>query len=179
MLSQASTSLARPAGRAVRAPGQLYTPDERARRDATVWTLVQGILAPVQALVCIVSTLLVVRFLITGAGEGVAIASILLKTALLYAIMITGSIWEKVVFGRWLFAEPFWWEDAVSFVVLALHTLYVAAFLLGWWDEPTRMAIALIAYAAYAINATQFLLKLRQARRDERRADAGTRAAAP
>jgi len=32
-----------------RAP--LYTPAERWRRDATVWTLVQGVLAPLQFLV--------------------------------------------------------------------------------------------------------------------------------
>lgn len=146
-----------------RGPG-LYTPEERQRRDATPWTLVQGILAPIQFLVFIVSTVLVVRFLLTGEGEGVAIASILLKTFLLYTIMITGSIWEKVVFGKWLFAEPFWWEDFVSFLVIALHTLYLAALLQGWWSTEARMVLALVAYAIYAVNATQFLLKLRAAR---------------
>jgi 3-vinyl bacteriochlorophyllide hydratase len=145
----------------------LYTAEQRARRDSTRWTLVQGVLAPVQALVCIISTVLVFRYLATGAGAGLAVASILLKTGLLYAIMVTGSIWEKIVFDKWLFAEAFWWEDLVSFLVLGLHTLYLAAFLFGWWDEPARMTLALVAYAAYAVNATQFLLKLRQARRDE------------
>ena len=142
----------------------LYTPEERQRRDATPWTLVQGILAPIQFLVFLVSTVLVVRFLMTGAGEQLAIGSILLKTVLLYTIMVTGSIWEKVVFGKWLFAEPFWWEDFVSFLVIALHTLYLAALLKGWWSTEARMILALVAYAIYAVNATQFLLKLRAAR---------------
>lgn len=142
----------------------LYTPEERQRRDATPWTLVQGILAPIQFLVFLVSTVLVVRFLLTGAGEQLAIGSILLKTLLLYTIMVTGSIWEKVVFGKWLFAEPFWWEDLVSFFVIALHTLYLAALLKGWWSSEARMVLALVAYAIYAVNATQFLLKLRAAR---------------
>jgi 3-vinyl bacteriochlorophyllide hydratase len=142
----------------------LYTPEERQRRDATPWTLVQGILAPIQFLVFIGSTILVVRFLLTGVGEGVAIASILLKTFLLYTIMVTGSIWEKVVFGKWLFAEPFWWEDFVSFLVIGLHTLYLAALLQGWWSTEARMILALVAYVIYAVNATQFLLKLRAAR---------------
>ncbi len=142
----------------------LYTPEERQRRDSTPWTLVQGVLAPIQFLVFLVSTALVVRYLLTGAGEGVAIASILLKTFLLYTIMITGSIWEKVVFGKWLFAEPFWWEDFVSFLVIGLHTLYLAALLQGWWSSEARMTLALVAYAIYAVNATQFLLKLRAAR---------------
>lgn len=145
----------------------LYTPEERQRRDTSPWTLVQGILAPIQFLVFIASTLLVLRYLSTGEGAALATASILLKTMLLYTIMITGSIWEKVVFGKWLFAEPFWWEDFFSFLVLGLHTAYLAAFLMDWWTERDRMILALVAYAAYVVNAVQFLLKLRAARLDE------------
>ncbi len=162
-----AADIQRHASASVGAPNRgaaLYTPEERQRRDATRWTLVQGVLAPIQFLVFLVSTALVVRFLMTGAGEGLAIASILLKTLLLYTIMVTGSIWEKVVFGKWLFAEPFWWEDFVSFLVIGLHTLYLAALLRGWWSSEARMGLALLAYAIYAVNATQFLLKLRAAR---------------
>jgi 3-vinyl bacteriochlorophyllide hydratase len=142
----------------------LYTDQERARRDASVWTLVQGILAPIQFLVCLVSVVLVLRYLTTGQGQASADISIIIKTFTLYTIMITGSIWEKVVFGKWLFAEPFWWEDAVSMVVIALHTTYLAMLLLNLGTVEARMLVALAAYATYAINATQFLLKLRAAR---------------
>ncbi len=78
--------------------------------------------------------------------------------------MITGSIWEKVVFGKWLFAEPFWWEDAVSMIVIALHTTYLAMLMFGIGTVEQRMLVALAAYATYMVNATQFLLKLRAAR---------------
>jgi 3-vinyl bacteriochlorophyllide hydratase len=155
----------------------LYTVEQRARRDSTRWTLVQGVLAPIQFLVFLVSTGLVLRFLLSGEGEALATASILLKTLLLYLIMVTGSIWEKAVFGKWLFAEPFWWEDFVSFIVIALHTLYLAALLRGWWSTEARMLLALVAYAVYAVNATQFLLKLRAARMDERQGAAPAAAA--
>jgi 3-vinyl bacteriochlorophyllide hydratase len=148
----------------VNAPGQLYTPEERARRDSTVWTLVQGILAPVQFLVFIVSTILVLRFLLTGAGETAAVISVVLKTLILYTIMITGSIWEKVVFGKWLFARPFFWEDMVSMLVLALHTAYLAMLLMGWGTTQEQLLLALLAYVTYVINAAQFLWKLRMAR---------------
>ncbi|MEM1314742.1 MAG: 2-vinyl bacteriochlorophyllide hydratase [Pseudomonadota bacterium] len=161
-----------------RAP--LYTPEQRARRDATVWTLVQGILAPVQFLVMLVSLVLLATFLITGEGFFAATVSVVVKTALLLTIMVTGSIWEKVVFDEWLFAKAFFWEDVVSFGVIALHLLYVWALLAGW--APTSQAwVALIAYAAYAVNAIQFLLKLRAARLDEaaRAAEAPTLSAAP
>jgi 3-vinyl bacteriochlorophyllide hydratase len=147
--------------------GGLYTPEQRAKRDATKWTLVQGILAPVQFLVCLVSAGLVLRFLATGEGLWAANLSVLIKTVLLLTIMITGSIWEKVVFDEWLFAEPFFWEDVVSMGVIALHLLYVSALFFGWFDSRTLMLIALVAYAAYIVNAIQFILKLRAARMQE------------
>ena len=142
----------------------LYTSEERARRDATVWTLVQGVLAPVQFFVFLVSGVLVVRYLQTGQGETAATFSIVLKTLLLYTIMITGCIWEKVVFGRYLFAASFFWEDVFSMLVLALHTAYLVALYTGSLSVREQMLLALAAYAAYAINATQFILKLRAAR---------------
>ena len=142
----------------------LYTPAERIRRDATRWTLVQGILAPVQFLAFAISLVLVLRFLGTGAGETAATASIVVKTMLLYAIMITGSIWEKVVFGKYLFAPAFYWEDVFSMLVLALHTAYLVALATGALGVEGRMWLALAAYATYVINAGQFILKLRAAR---------------
>lgn len=148
-------------------PAALYTPAERARRDATVWTLVQGILAPLQFLAFAVSLALVLWFLATGTGYAAATLSILVKTALLAAIMVTGAIWEKVVFGQYLFAPAFFWEDVFSFAVIALHGAYVLALWMGA-EAATQMGLALAAYAAYAINATQFLLKLRRARLEVR-----------
>ncbi len=147
-------------------PHPLYTPSQRARRDATVWTTVQGILAPVQFLVFAVSLVLVLRYLATGDGYTAATVSILLKTALLYTIMVTGAIWEKVVFGQYLFAPAFFWEDVVSFGVIALHTLYLYGLLTDSIPPMQLMLITLAAYAAYFLNATQFLLKLRRARLD-------------
>ncbi|MEM8571219.1 MAG: 2-vinyl bacteriochlorophyllide hydratase [Pseudomonadota bacterium] len=143
----------------------LYSEAERARRDNTHWTTVQGVLAPLQFVVFAVSLVLVLRFVTTGDGYEVATVSIVAKTAILYAIMVTGAIWEKVVFGQYLLAPAFFWEDVFSFVVIVLHTAYL---LLLWMqaDVGLQMAVALAAYAAYAVNATQFLLKLRAARLD-------------
>ncbi len=142
----------------------LYTPDERLRRDATRWTLVQGLLAPIQFFVFLISVVLVLRYLQTGEGETEATISIVIKTILLYTIMITGCIWEKVVFGRYLFAQSFFWEDVFSMLVLALHTAYLFALFSGSLSVKEQMLLALAAYATYIINAIQFLLKLRAAR---------------
>ncbi|MGB3554449.1 MAG: 2-vinyl bacteriochlorophyllide hydratase [Jannaschia sp.] len=143
----------------------LYTPQERARRDASVWTLIQGVLAPIQFLVFLVSLTLVLRYLATGTGYEAATLSIIVKTGFLLAIMVTGSIWEKVVFGRWLFAPAFFWEDVVSFGVIALHLTYVWMLLDGGFGPRAEMVCALAAYTAYVVNAAQFLWKLRVARR--------------
>lgn len=146
-------------------PAPLYTPEQRQRRDASPWTLVQGILAPLQFLVFLISLGLVLRFLATGEGLAAATISIVAKTMLLYTIMITGSIWEKVVFDKYLFARPFFWEDVFSMLVLGLHTAYLAALFFNLLAAQQLMWLALAAYAAYVINAGQFLIKLRAARR--------------
>ena len=142
----------------------LYNPEQRARRDATVWTLVQGILAPIQFLVCLVSLSLVLRYLLTGNGYELATISVVIKTVFLYLIMLTGSIWEKVVFGKYLFAESFFWEDVFSMLVIFLHTLYLYFLVVGEISQRGLMYLALAAYASYFINAGQFIYKLRMAR---------------
>ena len=142
----------------------LYTAAERQRRDSTRWTLVQGVLAPVQFLVFLVSLALVVRFLLSGEGAYVATVSVVIKTLVLYTIMITGSLWEKAVFDRYLFVPSFFWEDVVSMLVLALHTAYLACVFFGWLSTTGQMYLAIAAYAAYTINAAQFVWKFRLAR---------------
>lgn len=145
----------------------LYTPEERARRDATIWTLVQGVLAPVQFIVFLVSLALVLRFLATGEGYALANLSIILKTGVLYLIMVTGAIWEQRVFGRYLFAPAFYWEDMVSMAVIALHTAYVMCVVMSFGSTGMQLGIALAAYAVYLVNAGQFLWKFRLARLSE------------
>ncbi|MFM2036230.1 MAG: hypothetical protein RL459_1495 [Pseudomonadota bacterium] len=142
----------------------LYTPAQRARRDATVWTLVQGVLAPVQFLIFGISLVLVLRSLQTGGHTDWALASVVLKTLVLYTIMVTGAIWEKVVFGQYLFAPAFYWEDVVSMGVLALHTVYLWVWWQGVWNPTDQLLLALAAYFSYAINAAQYIRKLRMAR---------------
>ena len=142
----------------------LYTAEEKKRRDETIWTLVQGILAPLQFFVFLVSTYLVIRYLNTGEGYQIATISVIFKTSILMLIMVTGAIWEKVVFGQYLLAPAFFWEDIVSFFVIFLHIAYVLALWINLFSEQQLMLLALVAYVAYFVNALQFLIKLRAAR---------------
>ena len=161
--------MSHPGSAAKAIPPALYTPEQRARRDATAWTLVQGVLAPVQFVVFLVSLVLVLRCMATGEGEQWALWSVVIKTLTLYTIMVTGCIWEKVVFGQYLCAPAFLWEDIFSMLVLALHTLY----LFGWWNQnmslQQQLSVALLAYFTYCINAGQFIWKLRAARLQQAR----------
>jgi 3-vinyl bacteriochlorophyllide hydratase len=144
----------------------LYTPEQRKIRDTSVWTLIQGVLAPLQFLVFLVSITLVIRFLFTGQGYEIANLSILIKTGFLLLIMVTGCIWEKVVFGKYLFAEAFFWEDVFSMLVIALHLAYVYALFHELLAPQSLMMLALCAYVAYFINAAQFVWKLIIARKE-------------
>lgn len=167
-MSVTTTASGRIAPRGRSAGRALYSDAERARRDGTIWTMVQGILAPLQFLVFLISLGLVLRYLATGAGYDAATASIVVKTCVLIVIMITGAIWEKVVFGQYLFAPAFFWEDVVSFGVIALHCWYMIALLTGAMAPDALIYVALAAYAAYVVNAAQFVWKLRLARLDAR-----------
>jgi len=167
-LATATAPFAFSLARKTAAERPIYTPEERVRRDQTRWTMVQGVLAPIQFLAFFVSLWLILRYLVTGEGLAIAMASVVVKTLLLYAIMITGSIWERQVFGKYLFARPFFWEDVVSILVLALHTAYLVALFRDLLDPHRLMLLALAAYASYVINATQFLMKLRASRVDQR-----------
>ena len=150
----------------LRVSRSLYTPEQRIKRDKSAWTWIQGILAPIQFLVFLISLVLVLRFLATGEGQNIAIWSIVIKTATLYTIMVTGCIWEKVVFDCYLFAPAFFWEDVFSMLVLALHTAYLLALATDALSIEQLMYLALAAYATYVVNAAQFIRKLRIARLD-------------
>ena len=158
--------IGQPSGHLDRRSPRLYSAAERLRRDTTPWTLVQGILAPIQFVVFLVSLALVATYLVTGYGAAAATVSVIVKTLVLYAIMITGSIWEKAVFGRYLFARAFFWEDVVGMLVIGLHTAYLVCLATQALSLRGQMLLALAAYATYVANAAQFILKLRMARRE-------------
>ncbi len=162
--SRSGSDFRQSARKPARSAPKLYTPEEQRRRDTTPWTLVQGLLAPFQFVVFLVSLTLVLRCLATGQGTFAADVSVIAKTLTLYTIMVTGSIWEKVVFGKWLFAPAFFWEDVVSMLVIALHTAYLVMLLGKVGTVEARMLVALAGYLTYVVNAAQFLLKLRAAR---------------
>lgn len=145
----------------------MYTAEQMARRDASPWTMVQAVLAPIQFLAFIISAVLVARALVTGAGYEIANLSVLIKIALLWAITITGMIWEHEVYGQWFLAREFFWEDIGNLVAIITHNLYFVARWLGWDDQST-MGLMLFAYTTYLFNCAQFIRRGIMAGRQKR-----------
>lgn len=145
----------------------MYTPEQLERRNHSRWTRVQAILAPVQFLAFLVSFGLVARFLASGQGYAIANASVLVKIALLWAITITGMIWEKEIFGHYFLAREFFWEDVGNAVAILTHNLYFLARALHWNDRAV-MTLMLLAYCTYLINCAQFVRRGIQAGRQRR-----------
>jgi 3-vinyl bacteriochlorophyllide hydratase len=142
----------------------MYTPEQIARRNASPWTRVQIILAPIQFLAFIISFALVVRYLATGDGYWVATISVWVKIALIWAITITGMLWEKDVYDHYFMAREFFWEDLGNLIAILTHNAYFVVQWLGW-SQREVMLVMLVAYIAYLFNATQFVIKgIRSAR---------------
>lgn len=144
-----------------------YTSEQLARRDASPWTRVQTILAPIQFLAFLASLALVVRYLATGQGYAIANASVLIKISLLWTITITGMIWEKQIFGHYFLARQFFWEDVGNAVAMIFHNLYFLARALHWSDRAV-MTLMLVAYCSYLVNCAQFVVKGIRAGRQRR-----------
>jgi 3-vinyl bacteriochlorophyllide hydratase len=147
----------------------IYTAQQLERRDASIWTKVQAILAPVQFLAFLTSFGFVIRYLATGEGYEITNLSVLVKIALLWAITITGMIWEKEIFGHYFMVQEFFWEDIGNAVAMLTHNLYFVAVALGW-SRDSVMLIMLVAYCTYLINCAQFVVKGIRAGRERRAA---------
>ncbi|MDZ4719805.1 MAG: 2-vinyl bacteriochlorophyllide hydratase [Roseiflexaceae bacterium] len=145
----------------------IYTPEQMVRRNSSIWTKVQAILAPIQFLAFLASFGLVIRYLTTGEGYAIANASVLIKITLLWAITITGMIWEKEIFGHYFLAKEFFWEDIGNAVAIVSHNLYFLAVALHWSREAV-MTVMLVAYCTYLINCAQFIVKGIRAGRERR-----------
>jgi 3-vinyl bacteriochlorophyllide hydratase len=135
-----------------------YTAEQMERRKTSKWTRVQTVLAPLQLLTFIISSILIVHYLQTGAGYAIATFSVLVKILMLWLITVTGMFWEKEVFGHWFLAPEFFWEDAVNGVAMVLHNLYFVVLLMGWSEE-SIMIFMLIVYLSYVVNFLQFLVR--------------------
>jgi 3-vinyl bacteriochlorophyllide hydratase len=136
----------------------MYTADQLRRREASRWTRVQIILAPIQFVAFIISFALVIRYLVTGNGYMAATISVWIKIALIWALTITGMLWEYDMFDHYFLAKEFFWEDIGNLIAIITHNLYFVAQWMGA-DSRTVMWVMVFAYVTYLFNAVQFLAR--------------------
>jgi 3-vinyl bacteriochlorophyllide hydratase len=142
----------------------MYTPDQLARRERSQWTRVQIILAPIQFVAFLISFGLVIHYLVTGQGYLAATISIWVKIALIWALTITGMLWEYDMYDHYFMAKEFFWEDLGNLIAILTHNAYFVAKWVGA-DERTVMWVMVVAYVSYLFNAAQFVVRgIRSAR---------------
>jgi len=136
-----------------------YTVEQIERRQKSPWTLVQIIGAPIQLLFFFISAGFVIYTIDTnGLLKDITNLMVIIKVAIMYFMCITGMLWEKDVFDHYYFAPEFFWEDAITGVVMITHTLFIVGLVLNVPDDAWKTLI-LVAYASYLINAGQYFWK--------------------
>jgi 3-vinyl bacteriochlorophyllide hydratase len=147
-----------------------YTPEQLEKRNASKWTTVQAILAPIQFLIFLAG--LTVTYLYS---QGIWITDftwittfVILKTAMLVLIFVTGGFFELEVFGQFAFAHEFFWEDFGSAIAMIVHISYFILFWMGL-DEQMLITTAYLAYLSYLVNAAQFVIRLLLEKHNEKK----------
>ncbi|NTW82881.1 MAG: 2-vinyl bacteriochlorophyllide hydratase [Chlorobiaceae bacterium] len=156
-----------------------YTPEQLAKRNASVWTEIQILLAPVQFVIFLTGIALNILYANNLASIDffwISVA-ILYKTLFFVILFITGMYFEKDLFGKWVYSKEFFWEDVGSSVATFFHFLY---FFLAWkgYSDKSLVFWSSVAYSSYIINAIQYLARIWLEKRHERKmklkAEAGT-----
>ncbi|MCF8215241.1 MAG: 2-vinyl bacteriochlorophyllide hydratase [Chlorobium sp.] len=147
-----------------------YTPEQLAKRNASIWTDIQIILAPIQFLVFIVGvsiTALYANSLFISSFYWVSVA-ILFKTLFFALLFITGMFFEKEIFNKWVYSKEFLWEDIGSTIAAGFHLLYFVLAYLGY-PEDVLIWEAFLAYLTYVLNALQYLVRIILEKLNERK----------
>jgi 3-vinyl bacteriochlorophyllide hydratase len=138
-----------------------YTPEQLAKRNASIWTEIQIMLAPVQFVIFLTGVALNTLYanhVIHIEFYWISVA-LLFKTLFFVVLFITGMYFEKDLFGHWVYSKEFFWEDVGSSIATVFHFLY---FILAWKGFPENILVigAYMAYLSYIINALQYLARI-------------------
>ncbi len=154
-----------------------YTPEQLEKRNASKWTTVQAVLAPIQFLIFLAG--LTVTWLFTKqiwiTDFSWITTFVTLKTFMLVLIFVTGGFFELEVFGHFAFAPEFYWEDFGSAIAMVVHLSYFILFWMGL-DREVLIWTAYLAYLSYLVNAAQFVIRLLLEKHNEKKLNAGKRA---
>ncbi len=139
----------------------------RSRRAASIWTTIHPLFAIGQLLAFFVSLGLLIAYFRHAVPFHTVHVSVLIKIGLMVGAVISGSFWERDVFGWWWFAPEFLAEDVMTLMVFVLQLTYLAM----TWLHPGRMgpivAVLCFAYAVYVANVAQYIHKTQRMKKDQ------------
>ena len=147
-----------------------YTPEQLAKRNASIWTDIQIILAPLQFFIFLIGVTVTVLYANGWFVTDIYWVSlaILFKTLFFALLFITGAFFEKEIFNKWVYSKEFLWEDVGSTVAAAFHLLYFIMAFMGY-DNDVLVWEAFIAYFTYILNAMQYLVRIILEKLNERK----------
>ncbi len=129
------------------------------RRDASIWTRIHPIFAIGQLGIFLVSVVLLVLFAFHVVPFTAVYLSVLMKIACMVGAIVTGSLWERDVFGPWWFADDFFIEDVMTVNVFLLHVGVVVTYFVQSPDLRAVLALLVFSYAVYALNVGQYIFR--------------------
>jgi 3-vinyl bacteriochlorophyllide hydratase len=157
----------------------LLLPTVEDRRNASIWTKIHPVFAIGQLGIFIVSAGLLVLYGLHIVPFTTVYLSVLIKIACMIGAVLTGSFWERDVYGPWWFADEFFIEDVMTVNVFSLHVAAVVAYFAQPFDLRATLMLLVFAYVIYALNVGQYIFRhMSMQHESSAPASAGTRPAA-
>ena len=128
------------------------------RREASTWTRIHPAFAIGQLGAFAVSVVFLVLFFFHLTSFATLYLSVLVKIAFMIGAVITGSLWEHDMFGKWWFAHEFFVEDVMTMNVFLLHVAFLVTVYVWPSHMPAILSVLLVAYGAYALNVVQYIV---------------------
>ena len=150
----------------------------RDRRAASIWTMIHPIFAIGQLLAFVVSVGLLIAYLRHGVSFHALHVSVLTKIGLMVGAVVTGSLWERDVFGYWWFAPEFLFEDVMTLIVFIMQLSYLLMVFTHPNDMRAILGILVLAYAVYLANVAQYIHRTQRQKLESAAAEARLKKAA-
>jgi 3-vinyl bacteriochlorophyllide hydratase len=131
----------------------------RERREASIWTKIHPVFAIGQLGVFAVSAVLLIMYFFHLTTFSTVFLSVLIKIVFMIGAVITGSLWEKDVYGAWWFAYDYFIEDVMTLNVFLLHIAFLVTAYLWSSNMQAVISMLLVAYGVYFLNVIQYIVR--------------------
>jgi 3-vinyl bacteriochlorophyllide hydratase len=144
----------------------------RARRTASIWTFIHPVFALGQLIAFLVSVALLIGYFAHAVPFHVVHISVLVKIGLMVGAVVTGSLWERDVYGFYWFAPEFLFEDVMTLIVFIFQMTYLAMVFVHPGSQGVIVGVLCFAYAVYLGNVAQYIHRTQRMKKETAEAEA-------